>query len=150
MPVSAASSCRVTRFSLLLFRLLLRLAAVFLLLGLRLLLGGGLGLLLGGGLGLLRRLGLGSGLLGRGGLLLRLGLLFCLRGRGGLLAAGKVGVEAVLGVLAGQGLQQDVELFFLKRAGGLIGFCRSRPETVSTDLFWRACRTPWQHQRSCI
>ena len=72
-----------------LFRLLLGLAAVFLLLGLR--------FLLGGGLGLLRRLGLGSGLLGCGGLLLRLGLLFCLRGRGGLLAAGKVGVEAVLG-----------------------------------------------------
>ena len=109
-----------------LFRLLLGLAAVFLLLGLR--------FLLGGGLGLLRRLGLGSGLLGCGGLLLRLGLLFCLRGRGGLLAAGKVGVEAVLGVLAGQGLQQDVELFFLKRADGLIGFAGHAGNGLN-DLF---------------
>ena len=80
---------------------------------LRLLLGFGLG----SGLGLLR---LGGGLVGLLGLgLLLLGL------RGGLsllLAAGEIGVQTCLGILAGQGLQQDIQLFFLKSAAGLIGF----------------------------
>ena len=101
-----------------LFRLLLGLAAVFLLLGLRLLLGFGLG----NGLGLLRLCG---GLVGLLGLRLLLFGLLLLGLRGGLsllLAAGKVGVQACLGILAGQGLQQDIQLFFLKSAAGLIGF----------------------------
>ena len=82
-----------------------------------------LGLLLGLGfsLGLLCLGGLGSGLL----LLCLLGLrLLRFRLRGGLcflLAAGKVGIQARLSVLAGQGLQQDVEFFFLKRAACLVG-----------------------------
>ena len=90
---------------------------------LRLLLGFGLGSCLG-----LLRLGLlRLGLLRLcGGLVGLLGLRLLLLGlRGGLsllLAAGKVGVQACLGILSGQGLQQDIQLFFLKSAAGLIGF----------------------------
>ena len=85
---------------------------------LRLLLGFGLG----NGLGLLR---LSGGLVGLLGLRLLLFGLLLLGLRGGLsllLAAGKVSVQACLGILAGQGLQQDIQLFFLKSAAGLIGF----------------------------
>ena len=115
MPVSAASSCRVTRFSLALLGLLFRACGpssappAFSLPHSWL---GCFSSALGRGL-LLRLLGLGSGLLVLNG-----GLL----GAGGLLlgAAGKVSIQASLGILAGQGLQQQVQFLFTKGAAGLV------------------------------
>ena len=91
----------------------------------------GLAVLLALRLFLFRILGFGLLFLGlRGGLLLRLlglgsGLLVLnggLRGRGGLFldAAGQVGIQAALGILASQGLQQQIQFLFTKGAAGLV------------------------------